>query len=158
MKQISRQGLCGNVTRAGSCTCLAHRKWTSALVDESSPWPRWQQGACTWRHDICPDRGLSGRFARQGCRLPEDVSVVGFDDLPGAAFANPGLTTVRQPLVRMERIAAQTLVDRIEKRGRYAPEIAIEPEFIVRQSTAEARSRQTVSSPRRMDKSGLKAV
>src|SRR5882724_588595 len=97
-------------------------------------------------------------FREAGLRLPEDVSVVGFDDLPGAAFANPGLTTVRQPLVRMERIAAQTLVDRIEKRGRYAPEIAIEPEFIVRQSTAEARSRQTVSSPRRMDKSGLKAV
>jgi len=61
--------------------------------------------------------------------------VVGFDDIPGAAFANPGLTTVRQPLLRMGQIAAQTLIDRIEERGTYAPEIAIEPEFVVRESS-----------------------
>jgi len=102
--------------------------------------------------------GAIWAFREAGLRVPEDVSVVGFDDIPGAAFANPGLTTVRQPLVRMGRIAAQTLVDRIEKRGPYAPEIAIEPEFIVRQSTGPARSQQTASSPRRMDKPGLKAV
>ena len=101
--------------------------------------------------------GAIWAFREAGLRVPEDVSVVGFDDIPGAAFANPGLTTVRQPLVRMGRIAAQTLVDRIEKRGTYAPEIAIEPEFIVRQSTGPARLLQA-SSPRRMDKPGLKAV
>jgi DNA-binding LacI/PurR family transcriptional regulator len=61
--------------------------------------------------------------------------VVGFDDIPGAAFANPALTTVRQPLLRMGQIAAQTLIDRIEKRGTYQPEIAIEPEFVARESS-----------------------
>jgi LacI family transcriptional regulator len=74
-------------------------------------------------------------FREAGLRVPEDISIVGFDDIPGAAFANPGLTTVRQPLVRMGQIAAQTVVDLIEGRGEYVPEIAIEPEFVVREST-----------------------
>jgi len=76
-----------------------------------------------------------------GLRVPQDISVVGFDDIPGAAYANPGLTTVRQPLIRMGQIAAQTLVDQIEGRGEYVPEIAIEPEFIVRKSTGLAPGR-----------------
>jgi DNA-binding LacI/PurR family transcriptional regulator len=74
-------------------------------------------------------------------RVPQDVSVVGFDDIPGAAFANPGLTTVRQPLLRMGEIAAQTLVRRIEEREEYVPEIIIEPEFVIRKSTARLSSR-----------------
>jgi LacI family transcriptional regulator, galactose operon repressor len=77
-----------------------------------------------------------------GLRVPEDISVVGFDDIPGAAYANPGLTTVRQPLLRMGQIAAQTVVDQIEGRGEYVPEIAIEPEFVVRESTGTAPARQ----------------
>jgi len=74
--------------------------------------------------------------------VPEDISVVGFDDIPGAAYANPGLTTVRQPLVRMGQIAAQTVVDEIEGRGEYVQEIAIEPEFVVRESTGPAPGRR----------------
>ena len=73
-----------------------------------------------------------------GLRIPEDVSVVGFDDIPGAAFSNPALTTVRQPLIRMGQIAAQTLVDQIEGQGNYQPEIAVEAEFVVRASTGPA--------------------
>jgi DNA-binding LacI/PurR family transcriptional regulator len=77
-----------------------------------------------------------------GLRVPEDISIVGFDDIPGAAYANPGLTTVRQPLLKMGQIAAQTVVDLIEGRGEYVPEIAIEPEFVIRQSTGPAPIRQ----------------
>jgi LacI family transcriptional regulator len=77
-----------------------------------------------------------------GLRVPQDISVVGFDDIPGAAYANPRLTTVRQPLLKMGQIAAQTVVDLIEGRGEYVPEIAIEPEFIVRESTGPAPGRQ----------------
>ncbi len=77
-----------------------------------------------------------------GLRVPEDISVVGFDDIPGAAYANPGLTTVRQPLVRMGQIAAQTVVDEIEGRGEYVQEIAIVPEFVVRESTGPAPGRR----------------
>jgi LacI family transcriptional regulator len=81
-------------------------------------------------------------FRETGLRVPEDISIVGFDDIPGAAYANPGLTTVRQPLHKMGQIAAQSVVDLIEGRGEYVPEIAIEPEFVIRQSTGPAPIRQ----------------
>jgi LacI family transcriptional regulator len=85
-----------------------------------------------------------------GLRVPEDISVVGFDDIPGAAYANPGLTTVRQPLIRMGQIAAQTIVDQIEGRAEYVPEIAIEPEFVVRASTGAVPSRKLREESREM--------
>jgi len=72
--------------------------------------------------------------------------VVGFDDIPGAAFANPALTTVRQPLLRMGQIAAQTVIERIEERGSYEPEIAIEPEFVVRESSGPAPGKHVPST------------
>ncbi len=71
-----------------------------------------------------------------GLRVPDDVSVVGFDDIQSAAYINPPLTTVKQPLQKMGEIAARTLLDRIENRVKYIPEIAIEPELVVRRSTA----------------------
>jgi DNA-binding LacI/PurR family transcriptional regulator len=71
-----------------------------------------------------------------GLRVPQDISVVGFDDIESAAYSNPALTTVRQPLQKMGEIAARTLLDRIEDRTTYIPEIAIEPEFVVRKSTS----------------------
>jgi len=81
-------------------------------------------------------------FREAGLRVPEDISIVGFDDIAGAAYADPGLTTVRQPLMKMGQIAAQTVVDLIEGRGEYVPEIALEPEFVIRQSTGPASIRQ----------------
>jgi DNA-binding LacI/PurR family transcriptional regulator len=74
-----------------------------------------------------------------GLRVPQDISVVGFDDILSAAYCNPPLTTVRQPLEKMGEIAARTLLDRIENRNGYVPEIAIEPEFVIRKSTAPPR-------------------
>jgi DNA-binding LacI/PurR family transcriptional regulator len=77
-------------------------------------------------------------FQDLGLRVPEDVSVVGFDDIRIAVHNNPSLTTVRQPLQKMGEIAARTLVNRIEEREDWVAEIAIEPEFVVRNSTARA--------------------
>jgi DNA-binding LacI/PurR family transcriptional regulator len=79
--------------------------------------------------------GAMGVFQEAGLRVPEDVSVVGFDDIAHASFLRPSLTTVRQPLKRMGQIAATTLLDWIEEREAYKPEILIEPELVVRQST-----------------------
>jgi LacI family transcriptional regulator len=90
--------------------------------------------------------GAIWAFREAGLRVPQDVSVVGFDDIPGAAFGDPALTTVRQPLLRMGQIAAQTLIERIEERGAYQPEIAIEPEFVVRESCGPAPGRQLPES------------
>jgi DNA-binding LacI/PurR family transcriptional regulator len=73
-----------------------------------------------------------------GHRVPEDVSVVGFDDIQSAAFQNPALTTVRQPLREMGVIAAETLLRRINAPAKspFPKAITIEPELIVRASTA----------------------
>ena len=74
-----------------------------------------------------------------GLSVPEDVSVLGFDDIESAAYSNPALTTVRQPLQKMGEIAARTLLNRIENREPYVAEITVEPEFVVRSSTAAPR-------------------
>ena len=74
-----------------------------------------------------------------GLRVPEDVSVMGFDDIYAAAFHNPALTTIRQPLFEMGQLAAQTLLQRISQtvvNGDFPPVISVEPQLVVRQSTA----------------------
>ena len=71
-------------------------------------------------------------------RVPEDISVMGFDDIRIVVHNNPSLTTVRQPLQRMGEIVARTLLNRIEKHEDWIPEISIEPEFVMRNSTARA--------------------
>jgi LacI family transcriptional regulator len=85
-----------------------------------------------------------------GLRVPEDVSVVGFDDIRDAAYHVPSLTTVRQPLRKMGEIAAQTLVDRIEGRTTSARQIAIEPELVIRESTGQAVWRGKEAAIRRL--------
>src|SRR5215470_11057088 len=80
--------------------------------------------------------GAIRAFQEAGLRVPQDVSVVGFDDIQGAAYNTPSLTTVRQPLARMGQIAAQTLLERIENSQDEPKEIAVEPELIVRESTS----------------------
>jgi LacI family transcriptional regulator len=82
--------------------------------------------------------GAIWAFREAGLRVPEDISVVGFDDIQIASHNSPSLTTVRQPLQEMGETAARTLLDRIEDREEYVPEIQIEPELVVRNSTASA--------------------
>lgn len=78
-----------------------------------------------------------------GLRVPEDVSVLGFDDIYTAEFYNPALTTIRQPLFEMGRLAAKTLLERLGGKQKDAAEIpqtlTVEPKLIVRQSTAQAK-------------------
>lgn len=75
-----------------------------------------------------------------GLRVPADVSVVGFDDIQSAAYQNPGLTTVRQPLKEMGRTAAEILLRRVRKAqpGAQGGEMMVEPELIVRETTSAA--------------------
>lgn len=71
-----------------------------------------------------------------GMRVPEDISIVGFDDIQSAAYQIPGLTTVRQPLRKMGKIAAETLLRRINRPGmEHVSQITVEPELIVRETT-----------------------
>ena len=73
-----------------------------------------------------------------GLRVPHDVSVMGFDDIYAAAYHNPALTTIHQPLFDMGLIAARTLLERLSANGKAdVPQtINVEPELVVRRSTA----------------------
>jgi DNA-binding LacI/PurR family transcriptional regulator len=72
-----------------------------------------------------------------GLRVPENVSVVGFDDIQSAAYQHPSLTTVRQPLREMGRIAAETVLRRINRPALdlLGAERTVEPELIIRETT-----------------------
>lgn len=81
--------------------------------------------------------GAISALLEAGLAVPEQVSVVGFDDIPAAAFHHPPLTTIRQPLQAMGRLAAAHLLSRITG-GKDAPipeEVMVEPELVIRQST-----------------------
>jgi DNA-binding LacI/PurR family transcriptional regulator len=85
--------------------------------------------------------GAIQAFHEAGIHVPEDVSVVGFDDIPLAVVFKPELTTVSQPLNRMGQLAAKTLIDQIEKAAEYQPEIIIEPELIRRASSGRVNAK-----------------
>lgn len=82
--------------------------------------------------------GAIRAFQEAGFRVPEDISVVGFDDIPAAAFHHPSLTTVRQPLHKMGELAVDMLIARIEGAKEWQTEISVQPEIVVRESTARA--------------------
>ena len=74
-----------------------------------------------------------------GLQVPEDISVIGFDDIITAAYSRPSLTTVKQPLRLMGMRAAEVLLERIaEPEKQFPPEIVMEPQLIVRESTGPA--------------------
>jgi DNA-binding LacI/PurR family transcriptional regulator len=80
--------------------------------------------------------GLIRALAEHGRRVPEDVSVVGFDDIPEAAYFLPPLTTVRQDFGELGRRALDSLVRLIFDRDAAAPAEPVVPGFVVRSSAA----------------------
>ncbi|MCW3059912.1 MAG: transcriptional regulator, LacI family [Capsulimonas sp.] len=71
-----------------------------------------------------------------GLRVPQDLSIVGYDDAPMAALVHPSLTTIRQPLIAMGAAAARTLARVIEGETAVEARQLLKPELIVRESTA----------------------
>jgi DNA-binding LacI/PurR family transcriptional regulator len=73
-----------------------------------------------------------------GLQIPQDISVVGFDDIPSARTNNPSLTTVRQPLHSMGEMPANALLTYIEPQTRkeMPGTLIVKPDFVVRNSTA----------------------
>ena len=90
-------------------------------------------------NDVCAI-GAIRALREAGRRVPEDVAVIGFDDIHEARYHIPALTTVRQPLQQMGRLAAEILLARISDPQKPQPHfIHVEPELIVRESTAAAK-------------------
>jgi DNA-binding LacI/PurR family transcriptional regulator len=88
--------------------------------------------------DVIAISAISAIIA-SGLSVPKDVAVVGFDDIPTAAYANPPLTTVRQDLQHGAKVLVDLLLRRIE--GEDAPSATMPAQLIVRASSAVARHR-----------------
>ncbi|MFC4909416.1 LacI family DNA-binding transcriptional regulator [Actinomadura gamaensis] len=80
--------------------------------------------------------GLLRALREAGRRVPEDVSVAGFDDIPEAPYLAPPLTSVRQPFDAVGREAFRLLLDRVDGADGPPPRRVVEPELVVRESTA----------------------
>ncbi len=88
--------------------------------------------------------GAIGAIREANLRVPEDISLIGFDDVQTAAYLNPPLTTVRQPLKTMGKLAAQTVLRLIRNSDDPAHamrEVTVQPELIVRGSTSRVAAR-----------------
>lgn len=130
-------------TAGGATVSVAHGGWNRAK-------------AVTATHVLLDgDPGITGIFAcadsmalgvydalsARGLRVPEDISVVGFDDLPEAQYITPGLTTVRQPSTELGAAAVKLLVElsRGEDGGARPPaRMKLATELVVRASTGPA--------------------
>ena len=83
--------------------------------------------------------GATRAFREGGLRIPGEISVIGFDDIASAAFHNPGLTTVRQPLREMGVTAGEILLQRLSDESSYPRTVTLAPDLVVRESTGPAR-------------------
>jgi len=83
--------------------------------------------------------GILRALDEAGRDVPEDISVVGFDDIPEAQFFSPPLTTVRQDFNEMGRQSLMLLLGEIDAPRRTSSRVVVEPELRVRESTAPPR-------------------
>jgi DNA-binding LacI/PurR family transcriptional regulator len=72
----------------------------------------------------------------KGLRIPEDISVIGYDDLPLTAYFTPPLTTIRQPIKKFGQIGAQLLIETINKPGFKPKVVRLDPQLVIRQTCA----------------------
>jgi LacI family transcriptional regulator len=80
--------------------------------------------------------GVVSAITQSGRRVPEDVSVVGFDDLRIAAFVSPPLTSIQQPALEIGRRATEILIDLTQGRQGKELRYLLEPKLVIRGSTA----------------------
>jgi LacI family transcriptional regulator len=85
--------------------------------------------------------GAMQSVVARGLRVPEDVSIVGFDDTVESEFVTPLLTTVRQPLAEMGRMGVSLLMRLLENRSFEALHVELATQLIVRASTGAGPAR-----------------
>ena len=79
-------------------------------------------------------RGAINALKEAGLRVPQDVSVVGYDDIPEAEFSDPPLTTIRQPMQEVGKAATRLLIKMIEDSTATPQQILFDPELVIRSS------------------------
>jgi LacI family transcriptional regulator len=84
-------------------------------------------------------QGVYNAVMARGLRIPDDVSILGFDDIPLASYLHPPLTTVRQPMLELSRTAIEMVIRQIENPGIPADKLILPTELVVRDSCAPPR-------------------
>jgi LacI family transcriptional regulator len=74
-------------------------------------------------------------FREANLRVPEDVSIVGFDDIPESAFFHPPLTTIRQDFAQLGTLGIQYLIELIRDPDKPVKQHIIQPQMVLRLST-----------------------
>jgi len=106
---------------------------TSAMLDLPEP-----PTAIFASNDVMA-MGAMDAIRDRGLRVPEDVSVIGFDDIPQASLVRPTLTTINQPLEKMGRVATQMLLDLLHNPAKEAERIELPTQLVVRDSCSAPR-------------------
>jgi len=105
------------------------------LVEEAAELP-----TAVFAHNDLLAAGAIDAFAEAGLRCPDDISIVGYDDMVLADHLSPPLTTIRLPSFHLGRLAAELALSLLDKPGTPAPRVALPPELVVRRSTAPVRT------------------
>jgi LacI family transcriptional regulator len=85
--------------------------------------------------------GAIDAVREHGLSIPDEISIIGFDDIPQASFVYPKLTTVRQPLEEMGQVAVKILLKRIKNQNEPSQRIALETQLIIRDSAGPVGSK-----------------
>jgi DNA-binding LacI/PurR family transcriptional regulator len=80
-----------------------------------------------------------------GLSIPQDVSIIGFDDMPLSAYFDPALTTMRQDLFEIGRVAVCRLIERIHNPFQPVEQLSLSAELVVRSSTAAYQRKEVIS-------------
>jgi len=100
------------------------------LLEEGDP-----PGAVFASYDTMAQGALKA-IAEHGLKVPQDISIVGFDNIRESAYFSVPLTTVAPPVIEMGEIAVKTLLEKIEKKEQvYVQHISLKPKLVVRNST-----------------------
>lgn len=87
--------------------------------------------------------GAMRAIQENGLRIPEDVALVGFDDIPASAHTHPALTTVRQSIHKMGMVAAKSLIDLIRTEPSEPLQIVLPTELVIRESCGQLQRKNT---------------
>ena len=122
------------IVRNGNLSVEDGRKFAKQILD--MPPGRRPTAVCAANDSMA--QGIIEEMLENGCRVPEDLSVVGYDDISSSTFGKVPLTTVHQFQDEMGRAAAELLLDQLQGDTRTNQRIIFQPKFVLRQSTCPA--------------------
>jgi DNA-binding LacI/PurR family transcriptional regulator len=89
--------------------------------------------------------GAIKKLSELSLRVPEDIAVIGFDDIPQASFSVPGLTTVHQPLYEIGKQSCERLIELIQRKTERVQEVV--PIYLVVRESCGAKAREAIPQP-----------